>query len=317
MPGAAVIYLVVGEDAYKQRQAVNNIKAQVTCEPETYDGAQIDENQLADIIAGATLFSAQRLVIIHELSENKAIWDKLASWVNRVTSDTTLVLLERKPDRRTKTYKTIAKAATVMSVDMWTDRQQFEAVQWAVQRATELGAPLTRSQVVMLVSRAIHQSEKPGSYTIDQQQLENALQSLSALDVVTDESIGAVLPESHADNVFELLETALSGNVKRTEQLLYNLRTTADPYMTFGLLSSQWVNIAAIKLTTAPLDVLAGELSVSPYVLKKLQPYAQAMSVVIVKQRTRLLAELDTKQKTTGLEPWVAVDRFIGELIKK
>lgn len=309
-----MIHLVVGHDVYKRRQAVSNIIDAAHLTPEKFDGVDLTENQLADCIAGATLFSNKRFVIIGDLSSNKALWDKLADWIPRVSDDTTLVLVEPGVDKRTKAYKTIAKAASVHTADPWTDRQTGDAVRWVMARAKELGTVLNGKQAGELVVRATAMGDRPGSYTIDQQQLEGALQSLSVLDAVTDDAISVVLPESSADNVFELIDVALGGNKTRVMQLLHNLHATADPYMTLGYIISQWSQLVALKIANESPDVLAAQIGASPFILKKLQKHAAVLPYSRVKQLTNLLAKLDVKTKTTGIDPWVATDRFIGEL---
>ena len=311
-----MIHLVVGGDAYRRRQAVQNVVKNTIITPEKFDGMDMTENQLADCIAGATLFSSERLIIISDLSQNKQLWDKLADWIQRVSSDTTLILLEDGVDKRTKAYKTIAKAATLHVADPWTDRQTGEAVRWVVARAKQLGLAVGIEQADNLVTRATAAGGKPGSYTIDQQQLEGALQSLSVLETITDDSIAVVLPESSADNVFELMDVALGGNKPRVAQLLHNLHATADPYMTFGYLASQWAQVVALKVAGESSEDLAIKIGVSPFILKKLQPHAARLSRARVGELTDLLAGLDIKAKTTGIDPWVAVVRFIGELCK-
>ncbi len=309
-----MIYLVTGEDTYRRRQALGDISKASGLEPEKLDGTELNENQLADSIAGSTLFSTRRLVVITDISTNKPLWDTLAAWVGRVSDSTTLVIVEPKPDKRTKAYKTISKVAKVITAESWTDRQANDARRWARARAAELSVPISPKQVDVLVERATSLGERPGAYIIDQQQLENALQSLSILDKVTDENIAAVLPESNASNVFELLQTAMSGSTGQAQKLLNDLHATADPYQTFGLLTVQWTQLVALKITTESPESLGAQIGASPYVLKKLQPYAASLSQARVKALTELLASLDVRLKTTSADPWTIVDRFVGEL---
>lgn len=311
-----MIHLIIGTDIYKRRQIIHRIASANTLAPEKFDGASLTENELADCIAGATLFSSERLIIISDLSSNKSLWDKLADWIDRVSSDTTLLLVESAVDKRTKAYKTISKAATLYAADPWGDRQTGDAVRWVSQRAKELGITLSGDQAGDLVARATATGERPGAYTIDQQQLEGALQSLAVLDTITADSIAAVLPESSADNVFELMDVALGGNKARTMQLLHNLHATADPYMTFGYIASQWTQLVALKIAGESPDAIAGKIGASPFILKKLQKYADKLTLARARELTDLLAGLDVKIKTTGIDPWMAVDRFIGELCK-
>lgn len=309
-----MMYLIIGENGYKRTEALAAITAKVGLRPEKYDGTELTEGQLADCIAGATLFASERLVIINELSSNKSLWEKLSEWVARVSVDTELVLIDAKPDRRTKAYKTLAKAGTVIAAEQWTERDTGDAAAWVGGRAKELGMKLTAAQVAQMVSRATLPTDRPGAFVIDQQLLSNALEALALMDTITDDAIMAVLPESSTDNVFELLEAALRKDTERVKGMLYKLHMSADPYMVFGLVTSQWSQLAALKLSGETPDTLAHEIEASPYVLRKLATYTAQLSMEQVADYTKLLAGLDIRLKTTGLEPWVAVDRFIGAL---
>ena len=310
-----MIHLVIGEDVYKRRQNIADIARGVAVPAEKFDGTELTENQLADCMAGATLFSSERLIIITDLSDNKPLWDKFADWMHRVGSDTTIVLVETKPDKRTKAYKTIAKVASLHTADPWTERQVGEATRWLLARAKALGLSFTQPQAANLVSRATLPSERPGAFTVNQQILENALQTLAVLDTVSDDAIATVLPESTTDNVFELMDVALAGNQARAKSLLSNLHVSADPYMTLGYLMSQWAQLVALKLAREPADAVAAAIGSSPYVLKKLSRHAEGLSLTTIQQLTERLAQLDVQTKTTGIDPWVAVDSFVAELM--
>ena len=311
-----MIYLIVGDNIYKRRQALAKITASTGLEPERYDGIDLTENELADCIAGATLFSSERLVVINELSANKLLWDRLAEWLYRVSAETTLVLIEPKPDRRTKAYKALSKGSSVIIADSWTDRQTGEAVRWLSALAKEKGVVLTSAQVQEIVNRALIPADRPGVYMIDQQVLANTVDALSLAGEVTGDSIDAVLPASNVDNVFELLDAALGSNAARTQELLVNLHATADPYMTLGFVMSQWAQLVALKVSRESPEALSSRIGASPFVVKKLQRHADNLSPGRVKQLTDLLARLDVQSKTTGADPWNLLARFIGELSK-
>ncbi len=311
-----MIYLIVGDNIYKRRQALVKIIGDTGLEPERYDGADLTENELADCIAGGTLFSSERLVVINELSANKPLWDRLSEWLHRVSAETTLVLIEPKPDRRTKAYKALSKGSSVIIADSWTDRQTGEAVRWISALAKQEGVVLASAQAQEIVNRALIAADRPGVYMIDQQVLANTVDALSLAGEVTSDSIDAVLPASNIDNVFELLDAALGSNTARTQELLGNLHATADPYMTLGFVMSQWAQLVALKVSRESPEALASRIGASPFVIKKLQRHADNLSLERIKQLTDLLARLDVQSKTTGADPWNLLARFIGELRK-
>lgn len=311
-----MIHLIVGENAYARTRVIEGIVGSTTVAPERYDGTDMTDGQLADCIAGGMLFSTERLIIISSLSDNKPLWEKLADWTDRIAADTTVVLIEPKPDRRTKSYKTLSKLANVSVVDMLTDRQAGEARHWLQGQARDLRVSLSADQQSRMVASAMRATDRPGYYVIDQQLLDNALHSLMALDEVTDDHITAVLPEPTADNVFELMEAALSRDTSRVATLLHNLQLTSDPYMVMGLIVSQWSQLLALVIAKQSPDVVAAHIGASAFVLKKLAVHARALSSERVKSLTQLLTDLDIQLKSTGMDPWTAVARFIGELSK-
>lgn len=312
-----MIYLIVGENSYIRDQELSALVGRAASKPEIYDGSELTAPQLADCIAGATLFAQERVVVIRDLSTNKVLWETMSEWLNRVSDTTQLVLVETKPDKRTKAYKALAAASKVITADYMDERKRGDAAAWAKAHAKSLGVPVTSEQVGMIVSRATLPTERPGGAIIDQKLIATTLQTLSLLDMVTDDDISTLMPESLAENVFELLETALRGDNERTKALLGALQASADGYMVFGVLTSQWCQLAALQISGASPDALAASTGSSAYVLRKLQPYTRLFDDAQLRNITTFLADLDVRMKTTGTDPWTMVDRFIGELCAK
>lgn len=309
-----MIYLIVGENSYIREQELSGLVGRAASKPEIYDGSELTAPQLADCIAGGTLFAQERVVVIRDLSTNKALWETLSEWLSRVSDTTQLVLIEAKPDKRTKAYKALAAASKVIAADYMDERKRGDAVAWAKAHAKSLGVPVTSEQVGMIVSRATIPAERPGGAIIDQKLIDTALRTLSLLDAVTNDDISTLMPESLAENVFELLETALRGDNERTKALLGALQASADGYMVFGVLTSQWCQLAALKVSGASPDTLSSSIGSSAYVMRKLQPYTRLFNDLQLRGITTLLANLDVRMKTTGADPWTMIDRFIGEL---
>ncbi len=92
------------------RQEIAVLAKRLGVRAETIDVDRLNLNSLADIVRGTSLFRETRLVVLRQLSEHKELWTKLGDWARDVSADTTLVLVETKPDKRTKAYKTLARA---------------------------------------------------------------------------------------------------------------------------------------------------------------------------------------------------------------
>jgi DNA polymerase III delta subunit len=302
-----MIYLIVGENAHVVKRELAHITQETGVEPEYVDGAMLDIGQLADIIRAQVLFAAQRLIICRGISENKYVWDKLGEWINEVGDETTLVVVEAKPDKRTKAYKAIAKHAQTVTADQLTDRDWRQAERWLSEYAQTRSVKLSQAQLSDMVQRALLPTEKPGRQCIDQQVLATAVDSLASLTQVDDAAIAAVMPRSSQGTVFDLLRYALEHDLVKTWSLIAQLRREDEALAVFPSLMSQWAQLVEVALLG---ERGAIELGIHPYVVQKLMPLVHRVGRDRLKTLTDLGARLDADMKRSAIEPWDAIDRF-------
>lgn len=302
-----MIYLIVGENTYVVKRELARITREVGVEPEYIDGAVLDIGQLADIIRAQVLFAAQRLIICRGISENHYVWDKLGEWINEVSDETTLVIVEAKPDKRTKAYKAIAKHAQTVMADQLTDRDWKQAAHWLDEYAQTCGVTLSQAQLSEMVQRALSPSDKPGRQLIDQQVLATAVDTLASLTHVDDEAIATVMPRSSQGTIFDLLRYALARDTVKTRSLIRQLRREDEALAVFPSLMSQWVQLVEVALLGERGAVESG---IHPYVAQKLMPLVRGVGRARLKELTDLAARLDADMKRSAIEPWDAIDRF-------
>lgn len=270
---------------------------------EKVDGIDVDLNRLSDLFAGATLFADKRLVVVRDLSDNKQIWEVLPDWFSRVGDDVHLVLVEPKPDKRTKTYKDIKKHADVKEFASWTDKDTFTAESWVVQEAKRQGYVLDKNVARALVARI----------GVDQWQLFRAIEKFAVLDTVTVDIVEKHVEPSPQENVFNLLDAALRGDAKKVIGMLAVLQRTQDPFMTFGLLSGQVFQLAALAVSDKPSAQVASDIGAHPYALGKLAPHAKKLGRDGTRKIVLIFADADTKLKSTGTDPWLLIEKTLIE----
>lgn len=310
---STMIYLLVGQNRYSIRKKIIQLTEKFGGDVTSLDGASITLSRLTDSIAGGMLFSQRRSVVIEQLSDNTAIWSDGERWADRVDNDVQLILIEEKPDKRTKAYKLLAKAATIIECKDWTTRDVHSAVHWLEQYANEQNLKLSRSQMMELVKRATIASDF--EQIISQQRLALAVDALSVLDDVTQEDIETVLPPSVGDSVFLLLEAALKGERQRIAELIRGLRIFDDPYRTEALLASQWMQVSAIVLSRGrPLSTVANDLGVKLFALQKLEPMTHHFTLLQLQTLTGFFADIDYRLKSTATDPWLLVERLLLEI---
>jgi DNA polymerase III delta subunit len=298
-----MIILLTGENTFEIEQETNRIIAGFNGIAERVDGSELDTKNLPDLLTSATLFADKRLVIIKNLSENKAIWPDFSKWLQRVSEDIELILVESKPDKRTVTYKDIKKAAKVVEFDTWTDRDEGKAVVWTAEQSKRMGIKLNTKSVQLLVRRI----------GLDQWELFHALEKLALLDTITDEVIESVIDAKPSENIFNLFDSALRGNRTRVSEMIKAFELTEDPYRLFGLLSGQAFQLAAIA-TAESSDAVAKDLGVSPYAVSKLSASAKKLGRSGAKKIIKAFAEADDDMKLSRAEPWLLIERALMQL---
>lgn len=293
-----MISLLAGENSFELQRALDKLARDFDGTTEKIDGTELQLKQLPDLFMGATLFASHRLVVIKNLSENKPIWTSLSEWIPRIPEEIHVVLVEPKPDKRTKTYKELQKVASVQLFSAWEDRDASKAESWVFQEAKQLGLELAKPNAQLLVRRV----------GVDQWRLYAALEKLAVLDEVNQQVIENVIDASPNENVFYLLETALKGDRARLQTMIANLEATDDPYRLFGLLGGQIFQLATLVVSDKPSPEVAKDLGVHPYPVSQLAKYAGTIDRAGARKIVAAFADADAGMKTSSADPWMLIE---------
>ena len=298
-----MIYVFYGENEFLKRQKVSEVVKD--SEVRRRDGEELSVGELRELLTGQTLFGDDETVIIIDLSQNIEVWSEFPEIAK--LSDLTVILLETKLDKRTKTYKNLAKNAKVQECATLSDRQRPELVRWAVDRAKEQGAKVTKKQIETLINRLGY----------DQLRLDNLFEQLALLGEVTDEIIDQFVPLAKSESVFELLDATMRGDVKTVHRIIAYLEMTSGDdgaYQTMGLLASQVMNLSALVLSGGDARVVAKDLGAHPYSLGQLTPLARRLDKKSMSQICSIVLKADTQMKSTVVAPWLLVEAALVEV---
>ena len=298
-----MITLLMGDNSFERHEALQAIVSSFDGTAERVDGAGLELRQLPDLLMGGTLFADKRLVIISDLSSNTSLWQKLPSWLPRLSEDVHLVLVDEKPDKRTVSYKALKEVARIQDYPAWTDRDYQKAEQWFEARAKTLKLALDKKTIHHVVGRV----------GVNQWLLANALETLSLLDEITPETINQTIIANASENIFELFETALSGNRVALRDTLQTLEVQEDPYATFALLSSQAFSLAAVAYADDTQNA-SKDFAIHPFVASKLIRHAHRLGKPAVARVMKKFAQTDADMKISKAEPWILIERLLYDL---
>jgi hypothetical protein len=298
-----MIYLLHGNNEFEKRAALAALVGDAVMVRR--DGEALTLADIQEIMIGQTLFTQSSVYVISRLSENPDIWPRLPEI--SFDDDNTIILLESKLDKRTKTYKWLQKTAKTQEFVPLGDRQKPQLITWCETQAHERGYKLTRKQIGMLIDRL----------GFDQLRLSNFLDQLALAEKITDALINDLVPLARSENVFDLFVAALSKDYETVHSIISYLESESGvdgAYQTMGLLASQATNLVALVLSGGDNKLVVADFSVNPYVLQRLSSSVRASNVERLKQINNALFQADLQMKTTGVNPWLLIETALVDL---
>lgn len=301
-----MITVLTGDNSFEIRRRVMAIKAAATGEVESIDGENLTVNDLPSLLLGLTLFNQNRTIILKQIAANSAVWIKLADYLSKIDDSTNLVVVEPSLDKRTKTYKELKALAKLETYPAWTYRDESQAVGWVMARAEEMAIKASRAEAKHLVERVGY----------DQWHLEGALQKLALIGSMSRGMIDTIVEADVQENVFQLLETVLLGDVAAVVDMINRLEPKEEPYKIFGLLFSQLFQLVA--LASAPsVETAAKDLKLHPYAAQKQSQLARRVSQAKLDRTVELFATSDQSIRFARPDQvWAEVTRLLVAVCK-
>lgn len=292
-----MITLLTGESSFAITMELKRLTRDFAGEVERYDGEQLARQQLPDIFMGATLFASHRLILLRGVGANKALWTELEDWLHKIPDETHMVLIEPKPDKRTRTYKLLQAIGKVKDFPLL---KEPALVQWIQTSGREMGINLEPQTAKFLADHA----------GTDQWQLYHDLEKLALSGrPVTRDSIGELIPASSETSVFTMLDNVFAGNVAGAMKQLEMLRLYEEPYRFFGLLANQvYILALAAHCENKPAGEIAKDAGAHPYVVQKAQGLARRLGRGKVAEIVTHIARLDKDLKSLSADPWMLIE---------
>jgi DNA polymerase III delta subunit len=304
-----MITLLIGENSFEIERALSEITNDFAGNVERIDGSDLQLAQLPDILMGVSLFSTARTVIVRNLSSNKSIWPIFGNWITQLSPDIHLVLVEPKPDKRTSTFKMLKEHASIKEFKPWNEYDIAKSEKWVASEAKKQGIELNTKCIQLLVQRV----------GVDQWQLFHAIEKLALIDVISIDSIKDIIEANPIDNVFNLFESALRGDIDGLKRTLQSLEKSEDVYRLSSLLFTQVFQLAVIASAQSAVqrtDDISKDFGIHPYVVSKLTPIARRIGKVGVSKIVVIFAQTDDDMKLSRAEPWLLIERALIKVSK-
>lgn len=254
---------------------------------ERIDCSESDVAAISNAIESLPFLATKKMVILNDCSKNTELIEDFQTILDKPDKSVDLVIVEGKLDKRGVYYKLLSKQPNFRAFE---ELNEQTATIWAKEYAKELGATLSRSDSEYFV-------QKVG---LNQSMLASELDKLAAYNSVIDKStIDLLASETPNSTIFNLVDAAFSGDIKRALRLYDEQRAQkVEPQSIHGMLVWQMHVVALCAAAgDATADEIARRSGMKPFVIQKSQRIARGMGKRQVGEFLTLLRDIDYKSK--------------------
>ncbi|HEY9712346.1 MAG TPA: DNA polymerase III subunit delta [Chroococcales cyanobacterium] len=268
---------------------------------ERLDGEEAEFARLSEALTSLPFLASKKLVLLRHPGANKQFTEQVEELLGNVPETTDVLIIEPKLDKRGGYYKYLQKQ---------TEFKEFKELdlnglaQWLVGKAKEQGGSISSSDARYLVERV----------GLNQQLVGNELAKLVLFEPkVTRQTIDLLTEATPQSTIFQLLEAAFGGNLKRAMQLYDEQRALkVEPQQIISMLAWQLHILALVKTAGERSGAqIASEAKVSPYVVQKTQVIARKLNLTDVKKLVHDLLVIDARLKREPIDADEALKNYL------
>jgi DNA polymerase-3 subunit delta len=280
---------------------------------ERLDGEEASYDRLVEAMTSLPFLASSKMVVLSSPGANKQFMENISSLVGEVPDTTDLIIVEPKLDKRSAYYKFLRKQRGFME---FPELDENGLAAWLIKAAKEDQAKISSSDARYLISRVganqqllASELEKLILYAMPSDATKQFTIDRAAIDAVT-----TATPQS---KIFDLLDAAFAGNVKRALQLYEEQRTLkVEPQQIIAMLAWQLHVIALVKAGSSSRnpDTIAKDAKMSPFVVRKSAAVAGRLTGGEIKKLVRDLLTIDARLKRESLNADDALQEYIISL---
>lgn len=272
---------------------------------EQLDGEETTVERLVEALQSLPFLAPKKLVILKNPSSQKAFMEQIEAILKGVPDSTDAVLVEPKLDKRSSYFK-VLKAQT--EYKEFAELDPFILNNWIVQYAKAYGDAITSGDARYLLERV----------GPNQQLLASEVDKLLTFDsTINQASIDLLTDQAPQGTIFELLDAAFAGDVKRTSSLYRQQRTLkVEPQQIMAMIAWQLHVLAVVKTAgERGADDIARSAKLNPFVVRKTMQLAKNLSLAEVKDLVARALALDVKLKSQTIDADDALQHFLLTIV--
>jgi DNA polymerase-3 subunit delta len=307
-----MIYSLTGENSFALFQKLRLLVEDFLSEYDEFglervDGEEAEFSRIQESLTSLPFLASKKMIILKSPSKNKQFIEQFEQLLGGIPETTDVVLVEQKLDKRLSYYKFLKNKTDFQEFN---ELDQPHLVRWLSMTAKDRGGSINDVDARYLVDRV-------GAH---QQLLANELEKLLLYDSnVTRPSINLLTEEAPQSTIFQLLESAFTGDAKQTIKLYKEQRQLKiEPQQIIAMLTWQLHILAVIKTASdRSADQIAADAKINPYVVRKSLSIARRISLAELKGLITDLLEIDTRLKRESLDADGILQNYLIQIASK
>lgn len=292
-----MIRVLTGPNNYALKQALksakdNFIQKYGDLSLEVIDGDESSYEHLMMAVESVPFLAPKKMLIIYGLGNIKEAAENLDTLLGAASEDDELIIVEPKPDKRSSYFKNLKKNTELTE---FKEPDENELANWLVKEASNRGAKLSSADAAYL-------SQRIGG---GQERAANELNKLIDYGAdISKETIDSLTEASPQTSVFNLLDSAFSGNAKKA-MLIYDEQRIQgeEPIRILAMLIWQMHLVAMVDAAEGRTDQeIMNTSGLKPFTLNKSKSIARRMGRRRISEALSSLVELDTRLKSTSID---------------
>lgn len=304
-----MIITLSGSNSFALKRRLNELVGRFVAEQgdlalERFEGDEAKAQDIVDSVQSLPFLASKKMVVIRNGGINKDLVDSVEQIIKTAGDTTDVIFYEPFPDKRTSYYKTLQKKT---KLEEFNELDNRGLAAWLVKEAKH------REGEIKLID-ADYMVERLGP---NQNLLSNELDKLLLYDNrVTRRIIDLLTEPTPQSKIFNLLDTAFSGNKKRALELYEDQRAQkVEPQAILAMLAWQLELLALVHFGKGKSPAqIAQDAGVRPYPVNKAAGLARKIDEARLKRLIREAYEMDIKSKTTALDLDEALKIYITTL---
>lgn len=304
-----MIFYFYGANDFALHSQVEAIRAQYTkktggdLEMEQLDMSEHQISDLLDSLSVVPMFVTSRLIVVRGLSANKVAAEKIDEIVEVTPDSTILVVVDSKPDKRSKVFKALSKLPKAKEFKSLSDG---ELQRWIRNRVSKAGGQIdarTASQLAMRVGN-------------DQWQLNQEVQKLVLYNPeVTSESVELLVTPNFEQTIFELIDAVARHQTGRVLELYKRLSLdgVADQQI-LAMLNWQYRNLVLAKDNEGRDQTWAREFGIAPFAASKAAGMVRNLEMNDLKKAYHQIVQADLSIKSGEVPSALALEQLLVSL---